>query len=157
MVTFLCHPIGRFVSYFLNGVETFQGSLLFLETKAPMAGFLRAFRRGSGFSAPRVRNSCFTHFSSSTHLERLGGADLRSATVRLSAGGSVGGAKVRRQSARWKLKKAETFPRLRVCGRVFSGERSLGFVTVWEIPAAVCLKTTSVSHNTQKCRVYGRT
>jgi len=60
----------------------------------------------------------------------------------------VGGAKVYRQRALWKLKRSKLFHDCACVAALSSGERISGFVPVREIPA-VCLKTTSVSHNTQ--------
>lgn len=85
-----------------------------------------------------------------THLERHGRTDLRSAIARVSAGGNVGGAKVSRQLELWKLKRSKLFHDCACVVALSSGERISGFIPVREIPTVVCLKTTSVSHKTQK-------
>lgn len=61
----------------------------------------------------------------------------------------MGGAKVYRKRALWKLKRSKLFHDCACVVALSSGERISGFLPVREIPVVVCLKTTSVSHNTQ--------
>lgn len=117
-----------------------------------MAEFLRAFRRGSGFFLLPEPGTAVSHtFFIRAHLESRGRADLRSAPAYVSAGGSGGGAKVRLQRARWKLKRSKLFFHDGVWSCFHPARRWIG-----EMPEVVCLKTTSLSPTTRQIQEFIR-